>query len=181
MQIRLLELCDADKFSNHYVTVLNQSGIEGRPVYNFFEPGTFELTASAKANFIERIKSDLTSLSWEKVFVCAKKDVIRGHLSLRGSKVPQSSHRVLLMMAIENGFTGQGLGSQLLEHAISWCTSNSLIDWIDLGVFAQNEPAIALYKKFGFEKISLKRDAFRVERESIDVVDMTYKIARNQR
>jgi len=45
--------------------------------------------------------------------------------------------------------------------------------WIDLGVFAHNEAARALYKSVGFVEVGTVKDQFRVDGVSIDDVSMT--------
>ncbi|WP_020583626.1 GNAT family N-acetyltransferase [Endozoicomonas elysicola] len=46
---------------------------------------------------------------------------------------------------------GQGIGSQLLEAAIELAEHWLAITRIELEVYTDNEAAVALYRKFGFE------------------------------
>jgi putative acetyltransferase len=83
-------------------------------------------------------------------------------------------HVVMLGMAVAPEAWGRGVGSALLralcEHADRW----SGVLRIELGVFTDNEPAIRLYRKFGFEMEGRHRgDALRDGR----YVD-TYAMAR---
>jgi RimJ/RimL family protein N-acetyltransferase len=57
---------------------------------------------------------------------------------------------VELGMAIVDGHRGMGLGSRLLQAGIDWATAQGAHK-ITLQVWPHNEPAIALYEKFGFE------------------------------
>ena len=57
---------------------------------------------------------------------------------------------VELGMAIVDGFRGKGLGSRLLQAAIDWSLLQGAHK-ITLQVWPHNEPAIALYERFGFE------------------------------
>jgi len=52
-------------------------------------------------------------------------------------------------MAVAREWRGRGVGSALLAAAIAWARERGLHKLI-LGVFAHNEAAIALYRKFGF-------------------------------
>jgi RimJ/RimL family protein N-acetyltransferase len=52
-------------------------------------------------------------------------------------------------MAVERDWRGRGVGSALLEAAIAWARERRLHK-LSLDVFAHNERAIALYRKFGF-------------------------------
>ena len=52
-------------------------------------------------------------------------------------------------MAVGREWRGRGVGSALLAAAIEWARERGLHK-LSLGVFAHNEAAIALYRKFGF-------------------------------
>jgi L-phenylalanine/L-methionine N-acetyltransferase len=63
---------------------------------------------------------------------------------------------------VHDDFVGRGVGSALLAAAIE-CADHSLgLRRIELTVFADNAPAIALYRKFGFvEEGRARGDAMR--------------------
>jgi len=52
-------------------------------------------------------------------------------------------------MAVRSEWRGRGVGSALMAAAIDWARGNGLHK-LSLGVFAHNDAAIALYRKFGF-------------------------------
>jgi ribosomal protein S18 acetylase RimI-like enzyme len=52
-------------------------------------------------------------------------------------------------MAVAREWRGRGVGSALLAAAIDWARERGLHK-LSLGVFAHNDAAIALYRKFGF-------------------------------
>jgi len=52
-------------------------------------------------------------------------------------------------MAVAQDWRGRGVGSALLETAIAWAREQRLHK-LSLDVFAHNERAIGLYRKFGF-------------------------------
>jgi RimJ/RimL family protein N-acetyltransferase len=54
-----------------------------------------------------------------------------------------------LGMAVAHEWRGRGVGSALLAAAIDWARERGLHK-LSLGVFAHNDAAIALYRKFGF-------------------------------
>jgi putative acetyltransferase len=47
--------------------------------------------------------------------------------------------------------TGRGVGSALMREMIDLCDNWLRVERIELTVFADNAPAIAVYKKYGFE------------------------------
>jgi RimJ/RimL family protein N-acetyltransferase len=60
-------------------------------------------------------------------------------------------------MSVEKSFRDQGVGSLLLEALINWATLNATIEKIGLNVHSNNERAIALYKKMGFEVKGIRK------------------------
>ena len=54
-----------------------------------------------------------------------------------------------LGMAVARDWRGRGVGSALVEAGIAWARERGLHK-LSLGVFAHNDAAIALYRKFGF-------------------------------
>jgi putative acetyltransferase len=65
-------------------------------------------------------------------------------------------------MAVRDDFQGKGIGSALMVSAIELADRWLNLRRLELKVFDDNEPAIALYKKFGFEIEGTLRDfAFR--------------------
>lgn len=65
-------------------------------------------------------------------------------------------------MGIHDDFQSQGIGTRLMEPMLN-LADNRLNLWrVDLQVYTDNEPGIALYKKFGFEIEGTHRNhAFR--------------------
>ncbi|MBT6443583.1 MAG: GNAT family N-acetyltransferase, partial [Acidimicrobiaceae bacterium] len=51
------------------------------------------------------------------------------------------------------------------------------IDWLDLGVFDDNNAAQALYLKHGFEVVGRTPDRFRVDGQALDDIAMTLHVA----
>jgi RimJ/RimL family protein N-acetyltransferase len=101
-----------------------------------------------------------------------------GHLELRGGRVPAELHRATLGMGILRAFTGQGHGRRLCEVALRWARDTAELDWIDLGVFAGNEPARKLYRRMGFVEIGVRADAFHLRDAgvAVDDVEMTLRL-----
>ena len=60
----------------------------------------------------------------------------------------------------------------MLRCFIEWAEASPLIEKIGLGVFATNEPAIALYRKSGFVEEGRQPREVKVGSEYVDVILM---------
>lgn len=74
-----------------------------------------------------------------------------GYLSLERNHKDRRSHSGHLAMAVHEDFQGQRVGSQLMASAIDIADNWLALLRINLTVYTDNERAIALYKKFGFQ------------------------------
>jgi putative acetyltransferase len=65
-------------------------------------------------------------------------------------------------MGVHDDWQGKGVGSALLAACIDLADNWLNITRLYLEVYTDNEPAIRLYEKFGFEREgTLRKDAFR--------------------
>lgn len=64
-----------------------------------------------------------------------------------------------ISMLIE--WRGAGLGNALFECMLAWAKNKSNLEIITLEVYSDNEPAIHLYRKFGFEKTGEQVNFFK--------------------
>ncbi len=86
-----------------------------------------------------------------------------GNLGLHAAgKAARRRHAASLGMSVHDAYAGQGVGTQLMAAAIDLAENWLQYSRIELTVYVDNAPAIALYKKFGFEiEGTLRRYAFR--------------------
>ncbi len=117
----------------------------------------------------------LTQPLWLRTWGLMEDGAVLGHLDLHGGRLPAELHRATLGMGLERGARGQGHGRAMIEAAIAWARDRGLA-WLDLGVFAHNKPARALYASVGFVELGTTRDQFRVDGTSIDDVAMTLRL-----
>ncbi|MBA3394542.1 MAG: GNAT family N-acetyltransferase [Deltaproteobacteria bacterium] len=109
---------------------------------------------------------------WLRTWGLIDGTTIVGHVDLTGGRLPAELHRATLGIGIQRRARGQGHGRALLETVITWAREHRLA-WLDLGVFAQNSRARAVYRAAGFVEVGTVRDQFRVDGVSIDDVAMT--------
>ena len=75
---------------------------------------------------------------------------IVGICSIEGINKIRIKHRVDLAITVLKNYWGNGIGVALINYTIDYCKMNS-IKKIELTVRVDNERALKLYKKFGFE------------------------------
>jgi len=124
----------------------------------------------------ERWVRPLDEPSWRRAWGAFVGNRMVGSASLIGGDLAADLHRVDLGMGVLRDYRRQGFGQLLLATIIDWCRARPTIDWIDLGVFADNEPAKALYVKLGFEVVGSTRDRWRVDGTRIDEIHMVLPV-----
>ena len=90
-------------------------------------------------------------------------DEIAGQLGLgTNPSRPRRKHAGGIGMAVRDDFQGQGVGTALLQAAVDLADNWLNLQRLELTVFTDNEPALRLYKKCGFEiEGTLRRHSFR--------------------
>ena len=82
---------------------------------------------------------------------CVEGEVV-GSLGLETSPTRWRMHHVgSIGMAVRDDWQGRGIGTALMEAALDLADNWLNLTRIELRVYTDNTPAIALYEKFGFE------------------------------
>jgi len=63
---------------------------------------------------------------------------------------PRRRHAAGIGMAVRDDWQGKGIGTALMEAALDLADNWLNVTRLELSVFADNEPAMRLYEKFGF-------------------------------
>lgn len=75
---------------------------------------------------------------------------------------PRRRHCAWLGMVVRDDWQGKGVGTELMKVALDLADNWLNYERLDLTVFTDNEPALRLYRKFGFEiEGTHRRYAFR--------------------
>ncbi|GMM87239.1 GNAT family N-acetyltransferase [Vibrio fortis] len=84
-------------------------------------------------------------------YVALYQGEVIGNLGLEVCINPRRRHVASLGMGVKDNFAGKGVGSALLKTAVDLCDNWINIKRLELTVYTDNEQAINLYKKFGFQ------------------------------
>ena len=110
------------------------------------------------------------------VYVAEDEGRIVGRLSLSRDQHPASAHVADLGLLVAASHRRRGIGRALLETAVMWAREADVTK-LELHVFPWNEPAIALYEGFGFEREGYRKKHYRRGREQADAILMAYTLS----
>ncbi|MBK7844129.1 MAG: GNAT family N-acetyltransferase [Bdellovibrionales bacterium] len=144
-------------------------GVIGEEVYQLTSGAEFKMTIDAEEKWIESHLSNPNHI----ILVAEMNSKIVGLLDFSNGHRHRIAHTGEFGMSVEKSVRDQGIGSLLLQVLIEWATQNKTIEKIGLNVHSNNERAIALYKKMGFEIEGVrKRDLKYGDGQYIDTTVM---------
>tara|TARA_B100000029_G_scaffold513768_1_gene614360 strand:- start:183 stop:749 length:567 start_codon:yes stop_codon:yes gene_type:complete len=171
--IRLLGANDAEGFVEHVIEHNQESGADGDVIfmpYSRTEPYDKDKNIPIAQ---KRWSTPMNTPGWRRCFAAFHGSKMVGHVELCGGLLRSDLHRVELGMGLVREHRRQGLGTRLLEVSIEWLRAETDVVWLDLGVFAHNAPAIALYQSMGFVERGRTPDQYRVEGTHIENINMS--------
>jgi len=120
--------------------------------------GTLQLPYQSRDAIRDRVENPRPNL---RVLVAVIDGQVVGVLGLHVGQGRQA-HAADLGMMVHDSYQGQGVGTALVDAAINLAERWLAITRLELTVFTDNEPALALYRRFGFEiEGTLREYAFR--------------------
>ncbi|OJU72605.1 MAG: GNAT family N-acetyltransferase [Acinetobacter sp. 39-4] len=133
---------------------------------------TYSIEVVKPLSFFERCLSSST------IFGIYHKDRIIGLATLTRETATKLSHKAYLSSVfIEPEFQGLGIANRLLTTVIEH--SKQYLEQILLIVADDNQPAIKLYKKFGFQTYGVESKALKNNAEYTDEILMKLFLASN--
>lgn len=97
--------------------------------------------------------------------------VLAGGADFGRSARSKDAHVAQLGIALAKAFRGLGIGDAMMRAGIEWARAVG-VQKLRLGVFATNAPAIALYRKLGFQEEGRLKDEVVIDGSKGDVVLM---------
>ena len=109
------------------------------------------------------------------VYLAEDGDTVVGRLSLARDVHPASAHVADLGLMVAASHRRRGVGRGLLDQAVAWAGSAG-VRKLELHVFPWNEPAIALYNAYGFEREGLRKGHYLREGVPVDAILMAFQL-----
>lgn len=164
---------DAHQFAAHFQRHLAESGRGDVP---HFSP----MASAARSDVVRDAEYGwslpLGAPGWSRAWLLwdgeerANARVV-GHLLLRGPQVESAMHRASLSIGVERPYARQGLGTRLIEVALSYARDEAGLAQLELQVFSTNLPARRLYERLGFRLVGTIPDAYRFDGGALSVDD----------
>ncbi len=109
--------------------------------------GTLQLPYCPESLWEERLAAKAPG---KFALVACIDDKIVGNAGMMIEQNLRRRHVASFGIGVDSAFQGRGIGSALIAAVVDLCDNWLGIQRIELTVYADNEGAIALYKKFGF-------------------------------
>ena len=132
----------------------------------------FSYTLEQEEEFLKNLLKSQNQI----LFVAEVDSKIVGIASYTTSNIKRLSHRGSIGLCVQKKFWNQGMATSFMEHLIKFGKEEAEAKIISLGVRSDNQVAIHLYKKFGFEKIGTFEGYYEIDNELIDVDYMNLKL-----
>jgi putative acetyltransferase len=117
--------------------------------------GTLQLPAQTVAGWRQRLEGNDPSNSYVLAAVVAGKVV--GLASLHWGNRPRTRHVASLGMFVHDAYQGRGIGTRLMEALINAADHWLGLVRVELEVYPDNNRAVRLYERFGFQAEGQKR------------------------
>ena len=151
LTIREAQAEDAGQLINHVNKVVGETD------FLTMGAGEFRKTVEEEQKMILEYLSDVNAL----FLVAEIEATIAGVLTIKARQKARLQHAASFGISVQKEHWGKGLASSLLETMLLWANDHPVINKIMLTVHAENEQAIKLYNKYGFEEEGrMKKDFF---------------------
>ena len=149
VEYRIATIADAEGLLLHLKTVGSETDN-----LTFGKEG-FQISAEREARFINRfIKNED-----EIMLVAMDGERVVGNGVIERERIPRLAHRARLTLTVLRDYWGQGIGTRLMDMMLDFCRESGA-ELVFLECRADNERAIRLYKKFGFDEISKRKNYY---------------------
>ncbi|AEH48046.1 GNAT family N-acetyltransferase [Parageobacillus thermoglucosidasius] len=157
MNIRHVTVDDAEALAHLILQVEKESE------FMLFEAGERTLDAEQQRGQIEAMQNVENST----ILVAEAEGKLVGYLAARGGRARRNKHTVYIVIGVLASYRGKGVGTLLFTELERWARTKG-IHRLELTVVADNQRAISLYRKMGFEQEGIKRHSLLINGKYVD-------------
>lgn len=137
--------------------------LDAETAYMMYEPGERTTTIEQQ----QAIISDALTSPNSTIIVAEVDGMLAGYVSANGGEFNRIRHSAYLVAGVRQQFAGQGIGKQLFAALDAWAVEQA-VERLELTVRVDNDPAIRLYQRMGYEIEGTKRQSLLVEGQFVD-------------
>ena len=101
------------------------------------------------------------------------REPILASLTLTGARTQRTQHTVQLGMGVLREAWGLGIGSALLDAALTWARANPILTRVRLQVYEDNHAARKLYESRGFVDEGVMQDEVLLSNQWVNLIGMS--------
>lgn len=120
----------------------------------------------ASTSFVDKMITN----NWP-MYVAVEGQTVVGWADIMPVEIPECAHRAMLGMGVIAARRGTGLGGLLLAECLAHAPRCGIAK-VELTVYTNNAPAIALYRKHGFKDVGVSHDYRRLDGVTYDALLM---------
>ncbi|KYD26132.1 MULTISPECIES: GNAT family N-acetyltransferase [Bacillaceae] len=137
--------------------------VEKEAEFMMFEAGERTLTPDLQRSQIEAMQNEENST----ILVAEADGKLVGYLVARGGSARRNKHTVYIVIGVLASYRGKGIGTMLFAELERWARTKG-IHRLELTVVVNNQRAVSLYRKMGFEQEGIKRHSLLIHGQYID-------------
>ena len=159
---REAEVADAQEMVDFY----NRVG--GETTYLSFEENEYPLDVEAQKASIESTKKQANAV----MLLATAGGTIVGLGTISSNMKVKAKHCGELGIVVTKEYQGRGIGSEIIRRLLEWSRNNGVTTRVQLDTRTDNEKAVELYKKFGFEIEGQLKNTTLIDGEYYDLYIM---------
>lgn len=133
--------------------------VAGETQFLSFAPDEFDVTDDEERALLRQSRRSDNQL----FLVAVMDESIVGSLHFSAGRRPRVRHSGEFGISVRRDYWGLGIGSRLISSMLDWAKRSQVVTKINLRVRTDNQRAIRLYERLGFEKEGTIRRDFLID------------------
>ena len=146
--------------------------VGGESDHLLIDEGGLPISEAEEVSILQKMKDDTGAC----MLVGEVNDELTAIASYQASSNQRIAHHAELAVSVKKARWGKGIGRKMMEALIDEAAKSERIRILHLKVKADNERAIRLYKRLGFQEIGRFESFFHIEGTDYDAVLMNLKM-----